>query len=70
MKTISVSTRYYIGDKVFYYDRDLNLWMETTIRRITMDISRDGFKLCYYDEGNEPHHEKELFRKPIESIRK
>lgn len=70
MKTISVKMKWYIGDKVFYYDRDFGTWTETTIQRITMDMSRDGFKLCYYDEGNEPHHEKELFRKPIESIRR
>ena len=70
MKTISINMKFYLGDKVYYFDRDFTRWVETTIHRIACDMSKGGFSLCYYDEDGESHTEKQLYRKPVEHLRK
>lgn len=70
MRTITMTLKFYIGEKVYYFSQDYNRYVPVVIENISLDISKHGTSLRYHGDDGNTYTEKELFRSPRENFKR
>jgi hypothetical protein len=70
MRTITMTLKFYLGEKVYYFSQDYNRYVPIVIENISLDICRGGTILRYHCDDDNTYTEKELFRSPRENFKR
>jgi hypothetical protein len=70
MRNITMQMKFYLGERVYYFNRESNGYVSITIEHISLDISKHGTSLRYHGDDGNTYTEKELFRSPRENFKR